>query len=843
MGIQTIIKKVKTKRGVAEASARGSEATSKGNVFVPTTSGFIEVPSTSDVAKSYFGSGGGSSGPSGRGGTTEFRTIDLSAKARAEAEKRRKIAEQMELVRQQAERVKREKLLAQQIRSMSASKRRQFFRDQARISRALRLQQLQEQGVRLTTQSKMFLNKVQKEFSQRQPTSKQTKEIIPENVKPVRIKSKTKRTLDIIGGGFLTEKRIYSNQEKLNKQIDSFNKKFSERELGEQEYKNALEIQKRLDQNQKIINEDLKKLEESTRKKIGKLVWGKDSVRIDGVDYTLKTGTVPITPVGTVGALSKADKIKFFGKQKTLGNVIKTDIVFVTNQGKRVGIARGITFQKGKLGRSIVAGRSGRPGVSILKGGKTIAKRIRSFVGRENVISKPSQFMIKSVLRSMKGNKKLINVIKRNIQGMKQMGVGLVVSARGKTVLRTGVRFPSARAVTKKKASTSLDTFVSVASVLTRNQISKIIGKTITSKGRRAEFIGYIKGTGKLSGRSGITGPQKQEYKKALEKVISTVASAEAKAGDMKGLTKAGKIAVTSLIVQQSIPSISSTVKRATAKQVTRTKTKQRSSIKLADKQVGRVKSAVKTSSAQKQRVGLKSKQQTKLKQPLAQRGVLRQRLTQAQAIKLIQKQALKQITGLTVSPPVIVGKPIKGVLVPIKTRRGERTTKRRVKVKRGYDVFVRPLRKRGMKKLPKLVKVNIRTLTKDQAEDLRNYLIDTSLSRYGKVKKSSRAPKKPLLKIPRGYAKKTKRKFRKVRIVKKKGRRLPKGAVIEKRKNILDTKQEKKGITLKRRLAQLQKKKKRKITLQQKKILLARLKKARAVRMRNLKKRSKKRK
>ena len=62
----------------------------------------------------------------------------------------------------------------------------------------------------------------------------------------------------------------------------------------------------------------------------------------------------------------------------------------------------------------------------------------------------------------------------------------------------------------------------------------------------------------------------------------------------------------------------------------------------------------------------------------------------------------------------------------------------------------------------------------------------------------------KPKLKVPHGYAKKTSFKFRKYRIIKGKRKPLEKGKVIERRKRLLDTRLEKRGITLRKRIKQI---------------------------------------
>jgi len=146
----------------------------------------------------------------------------------------------------------------------------------------------------------------------------------------------------------------------------------------------------------------------------------------------------------------------------------------------------------------------------------------------------------------------------------------------------------------------------------------------------------------------------------------------------------------------------------------------------------------------------------------------------------------------------------------PIIPRIKKRIPKKKPVRPRSFEVWARPLKKKGQKK-PKLIKVSKVPLSKKRAKDLRNYITDTSLGRTARIKPSIGKPTEPKLKTPKGYARITSPKFRRHRIVK--GKRIPltKGRVIERGKFLLDTTQEKKQITLKRRIAQLSKPPKRK--------------------------------
>jgi len=176
--------------------------------------------------------------------------------------------------------------------------------------------------------------------------------------------------------------------------------------------------------------------------------------------------------------------------------------------------------------------------------------------------------------------------------------------------------------------------------------------------------------------------------------------------------------------------------------------------------------------------------------------------------------------------PPI---KPIAKEIIPITPTIKRKKKKPKRKEAKSYDVFARPLKKKGAKKKPKLIKINKRPLSKTDATKLGSAIVDTSLSRTFKLKPSTMKPKKPTFKVKAPSMKKF-RTFKQVKGVKRK----LKHTFIEKSKHLLDTKSEKRGITLKRRIAQLQPRKiqrpKRRITQAQRQILLQRLKKARAV-------------
>jgi len=153
---------------------------------------------------------------------------------------------------------------------------------------------------------------------------------------------------------------------------------------------------------------------------------------------------------------------------------------------------------------------------------------------------------------------------------------------------------------------------------------------------------------------------------------------------------------------------------------------------------------------------------------------------------------------GIPRKPPVKVP-----VIVPrIKIKK----PRKKVKPKpRSYHTYVRPLKKVKGKK-PKLIRVTRKPVSKLRARDIGSFLTDRSIARTHKIKGSRLKPKKSKLKVPVGYYAKTRKKFRGYKIVK--GKRIPlKQKWIERRgKPLIDTLGEKRGLTARRRLAQLRK-------------------------------------
>jgi len=238
------------------------------------------------------------------------------------------------------------------------------------------------------------------------------------------------------------------------------------------------------------------------------------------------------------------------------------------------------------------------------------------------------------------------------------------------------------------------------------------------------------------------------------------------------------------------------------------TKTKQRQQVKQMDKQIQKLKQAKKQAESF-------ASTKTLTKQKIIQKQNIKQATKLKEKIRQLKKQ--EQVQTKRIIPFAFAGRLKRKKKITIK------------KSKKGFDVFARPLKRRGQKRKPRLIKVNRVPLTKSRARDLRNKILDTSLARTGKIKRTRGKPQRPKLRVAVGFASRTSRKFRRFRRVKGRKKSLTKGKVIERKTRLLDTAQEKRGITLRRRIAQLTpKKRKRRV----KKLSMSRSNKRKSIRL-----------
>ena len=719
--------------------------------------------------------------------------------------------------------------------------------------------------------------------------------------------SKLRRGGDIVSGGFFTSKKINDDQDNLNKQIEKFNKDFGERELSEAEFKAANFRASQFEKRQKEIIKRKEKLDSSARKKFGELVFGLkgtqirsqtesekkktlknnkevlksvnkelqnkniskiNKIRLNTVKKNaqsiiskiesgkdIKTGvvasTVPITPVGLPFGVTKL-KVVFVGSQTTKGGKIITTVALKSNKGIE-GFAKGVTTKSGKTSVTITKGRFGTRAIKFPTGKTGIIKK-RTFVAVEKAISKKDVFALKRTVDTLRRSRKKIKLTQTNIKGLIQAGKGRVIVARGKRLVKTTLKIPSGKLVTKKKKGLTIDDFSSLAAIIPKKDLNLIIGRTITSKGDKAKFIGLIKGSGKLGkGKDGgLSQVQQQQFKQALKTVLSSATSAVAKADKAKGLTKAQKLALASTNI--TLPP-----KKITPKKPTKPKLKvvprprfvgvppsalagrgpqfefqpglqvsgiglktltnlnkqiQQKGLSVKQRNVLRGKQIQirKQLSNQFSRSRQRFLQQSKARQKQLSKQLQNSRLTQKQRGLLKQRSQLlqKQITkvkALRVTPRFSIprfSKLLKPIPLP-RRKRGVIKRKKVSKVKQSYNVKARPRRIKG-RKIPKQIKVNKVPLSKRDAMNLRNKILDQSLARTGSIVKTRGKPQKPKLPVRKNFAKATKPKFRTHKSVKGKRVPLPRGRVIEKSKHLLDTRSEKKQIGLRKRIAQLNK-------------------------------------
>ena len=192
-------------------------------------------------------------------------------------------------------------------------------------------------------------------------------------------------------------------------------------------------------------------------------------------------------------------------------------------------------------------------------------------------------------------------------------------------------------------------------------------------------------------------------------------------------------------------------------------------------------------------------KQQTKQNQQVLQNLKQLQRLNQQLRLKNITIQDLSLSTIPQVPTTIRTGV---GVPIPLPSLGKARPGKPfgvPEKKNQGYHAFAK---QKGIKK-----RLNKVPLTKRQARDLSSFLVDNSTSRTGGIVRAiNKKSLRPQTKIPKGYFGKTSKKYRPFRIVQ--GRKVPLfNEFIERTKFAIDTKGEKRGLSIARVLAKRRKK------------------------------------
>ncbi len=539
---------------------------------------------------------------------------------------------------------------------------------------------------------------------------------------------------------------------------------------------------------------------------------------------------------GIIKIKGKIRKIKLLSKSELTRqrNILRKNIAKLRGELKQFkGIKRVRKIKlKVKEIKTLVKGELNIRKTRLLKRISNLNKKIKKIkiVRRGRAVIRKRKFLLRSELTRQK------NILRGRITQISSRLKGLKVVRKIRMLKAPTLKITSFRSIKAFKQKTAglfikgkgkFNRIISKANIIPEKDFERIIGKTITNRGDLIKFKGLIKRLGETTDSTSggqvlrsvqkLSSKQLKSFDQALKKVIGVVGST-AKASKIKGLSSVTKSIISTRAItpiKQKIITKPVKVSPIVSKQNVRLAVKQisiqakRDATKIKTLQISQTKLKQKIRQEVKQKVKQKLKQ--RLNQQIRQqvRQQTRQRLRQR--LRQLLKQKLRQpIRRGGIRIPLRIEKTlIPPILFKLKRRRKLKKKKKRVL---SYNVFARPLKKTKKGKIPKLVKINKVPLSKKRAEDLRNYISDTSLSRTARIKITRGKPQNPKLKIPRGYGRKTSFKFRKFKIRKGKRIKLKIGKVIEKSRHLLDTKQEKEGITLRRRMAQLRKPLKKKV-------------------------------
>lgn len=517
-------------------------------------------------------------------------------------------------------------------------------------------------------------------------------------------------------------RELSKEQEAINQKVQQFNKIYQGMPISPENFEKAESASNNLKLRQERLTREVEKLKASPVSKIKKILFGESFIELneqqkidlqkdiekrekeivqlksqgkgtflkekllEGQKAILKKGgmdvqmgEVAVTPIGIASAISKTSKIRFSGTQVTKGDKILTDIVFIQN-GKRVGQATGVTLQRGEKAITVVAGKSGIPG-KVFPTGKTTLRRVQSFISQETGVSKPTEFALRTKLDLLNKAKKVgkINVIKSNLDGMVNVGIGKVAVVKGQKFFRTTIRFPSGKISKKAVRGVSRDNFASISAVFTKGDLSKVIGRSFTSKGHKANFIGIIKGERGTQGLSSLSSGTRSQYQLALNKVLGATASSLVKAKKISGISKNLKLVTASAIlasqkvpaqlivptkgtsvvsprlVKQQVKPISQVkpvAKILTPKQVMNSITQIRQKVKVEQKAIQQLRSRLLVKATTK----IQQKLRQRMIQQLRAKMIQVQRLLQAQKVLLraLQRARLIKATGVRVIFPIV---------------------------------------------------------------------------------------------------------------------------------------------------------------------------------------------
>lgn len=464
----------------------------------------------------------------------------------------------------------------------------------------------------------------------------------------------------------------------------------------------------------------------------------------------------------------KGTRLVFVGTQTQKGNVITTKVVFRSGK-KQIGGAVGVSKIKGGKILTQTVGVVGKGKIKKVAGKPRIKKFKQKgvFAGRQISVAKRKTLRVRRRIAGI--------TVTRDVSALAQLGIGRVATARGDKLLRTVVKFPTATLKKKKVKSLRVKDFVSISAVLTKKDLSLIVGKTLSKKKDVTDFIGLIKGISKKDIQS-FSGQKQKLFRQALQDVAGTISAST---------TRGKKI----------IPKLSPKSRKAILKRVSGRVIKGKVFVGVRVLQKAKVRQKVKVILKVKQRVIQKplSKEKLKLKlKPIQkQKNILLQKskLSTAQKSKLILLQ--KQISVSESIGGFVPLSAIPKIKIPIGLikRKKRRIVGRVKKGKQGFNVFGKS---RG-----KFIKLNKTPLSRSQALDRGAFAVDKSTSARFKIRPIGQVRKLgKVTKAERGHFSKTRKKFRGVKI--RKGKRIGlRNEFIEKRRRRIDTRGEKRGLSL----------------------------------------------
>jgi hypothetical protein len=605
------------------------------------------------------------------------------------------------------------------------------------------------------------------------------------------------------------------------------------------------------------------------RRKVGQ---ARDALsKIEKGQYPIQANYAP--PIIPAVSLPSTAFVSFGGTSKAAGNVRVTSVSFQQlskfGKAKQIGTAKIYTVGQGKKSISITIGQVA----------KSAGAKKSIVIGIEGSISAAQKKVLSTqILRLVQSGKRLtplqISRLSQNVRLTPSAGGGAVlVSKRGYYVKNLSPKL-------RPYMETNINQFNSISQAFNKKELTVLSGLSKTRSGDVSRFLGIIKDISKggsgAKGLRNLSPTQLKQYQKALsqlsgaftaaissvQKSSPTLKIAAVNARAIKKLkTQISKsdlslaetvlkqnnqiVSVKPRLEQVQIPKIKTKLPknitpssaRTLTKSLNNTQKRVEQNIKSAQRNIQKINERQKA--LQRTRVKQKTKQRVKQKQEQLLRSLQATAQKQLQSLRQLQRTIQEQLNQLATflrppRPPRT--RRVRPMGFPRRKKKKEEKTKKKEKTD-SYNVYV--------KSGGRFLKANTQPLSRVNAENRAAYVVDHSTAVTAKIRPARKVKRKGSI-LPREVGARSRIKARSYRIVK--GKRVPLlNTIIEKRgKPRINTRGEKRGLTAARLVKQLnevkkKKKSKRKITSTNRKELLKRLEKARAVRMRNLKKRNKK--